>query len=130
MNHPDILIVDYDADVREALGFALETEGYSVAFARSCDEAADRLLEVGIPLPRMILMELRMSGMSGWEFLEARSRNKRLCAVPVTVMSTSHKDLETMQLMDPVATGYLRKPLDLDELLDEVGRQCGNAEVA
>ena len=110
-----VLLVEDDHDVREALGAALAGEGLSVL---ASDEGRKALELAEISRPSVILLDLRMSGMSGWEFLEKRRSVPALARTPVVVMTGAQEPL-------PDADVVLHKPFGIDELLQVVRRLLG-----
>ncbi len=111
-----VLVVDDDADVRDTLREVLEEAGYDVYCAGNGQEALDVLHEAD-PRPGLILLDLMMPVMSGEEMLEALKKVHALAAIPVTIVSASKKP--------PEARSFLGKPVDLDELLGIVEKNCG-----
>ena len=109
-----LLVVDDDRGIRETLGEVLRDEGYSVGLARDGAEALSALAEG--PAPRLILLDLAMPGMGGAEFLELQRQDLRLRGIPVVVLSADDRTPRRD------TAGWLRKPVDLDALLDEVAR--------
>src|SRR5690349_16993945 len=80
-----VLVVDDDADIRETVSLILEDEGYEVQSAQD-GAAALGVLRAG-PLPDVILLDLMMPVMNGWQFREQQTRDPRLAAIPVVVLS-------------------------------------------
>ncbi len=117
MNAQDyILIVEDDFDIREALTQILEEEGYPVRGAANGKEA----LEVAAsgPTPSLILLDLMMPVMNGWQFRAEQLQNPRLASVPVLVISADpHVQPKAATLG---VAGLLKKPVSLDDLLAAV----------
>jgi len=113
----DILVVDDDADIRSALGQALELEGYRVAFAANGREAWNAL-QAGPP-PRLVLLDLMMPVMDGAEFLLLLRGDTRLASLPVVLVSAFGSIAAAVAA---AVQGWLKKPLDLDDLTGIVGR--------
>ena len=112
-----ILVVDDDPDIRTALRHLLEDEGYGVTTA-SDGQAALECLEKMEP-PCLILLDLMMPRMDGWQFLLRRENNPTLGKIPVVVVS-AYADL-------PLAGRHeaaLSKPIDMGKLLSVVRRNC------
>lgn len=112
-----ILVVEDDFDVRDALTDALEDAGYPVLAARHGREALD-LLE-GEP-PRLILLDLMMPVMDGYDFRRRQLEEPRYAEIPVVVLSADQAVARRSQEMG--ANGWLAKPVDFDRLLAEVSK--------
>jgi CheY-like chemotaxis protein len=121
MGKPRILVVEDDASVREALAVFLEGEGYSVVEAGDGAEALTRLRTSG-PVA-LILLDLMMPVMNGWEFRDAQARDPRLASIPVVVITADNSAVH--QAARAGVAGCLLKPLEFPELLSYVGRYCG-----
>jgi two-component system chemotaxis response regulator CheY len=113
--HP-ILVVEDDADVRECLADILSGEGYFVHTAADGRDALGALER--IPQPCVVLLDLMMPGMNGWDFLEAIRQTPALSDLPVVIVSA---------YQGPSGFPVLHKPVDLDELLRVVARYCDRA---
>ncbi len=113
---PAILVVEDDPDALEALGDLLESHGYAVTSARHGAEALDLLGR--LPLPRLIVLDLLMPTMDGWEFRRRQKNDPRIAHIPVVVVSASSaaKPIE--------ADIVLRKPVDIDRLLETIASYC------
>jgi CheY-like chemotaxis protein len=115
MNQQCVAVIEDDPDIRESLREILEFEGYKVISFQNGKEAFDRLQND--PLPHLILLDLMMPVMSGWEFLDRKKFSQnRISAVPVVVMSAVPE--RTAKTAD--MAGFIRKPVDLDTLLATV----------
>jgi CheY-like chemotaxis protein len=113
-----VLIVEDDLDTREMLGRFLELEGYTVETAENGKRALERLGSgVGACV---ILLDLMMPVMDGWQFRQEQIRDAALADIPVIVVSAAGRErLEKIH-----ANAYLSKPVDLDELLGCVTQFC------
>jgi two-component system, OmpR family, response regulator CpxR len=114
-----VLIVDDDPDIRETLRFVLEDAGYVVYCAENGREALE-VLDRSTPLPGLILLDLMMPVMSGDEMLKSLRAVRALAQIPVTIVTASGAP------MPALASGLLKKPVDLDVLLRIVERSCGS----
>jgi len=112
-----VLIVDDDPDIRETLQAVLEEDGYPVLCASNGQEALERLREAR-PLPGLILLDLMMPVMTGEEMLEAMKAVPVLAGIPVAVVSASGTRKPRG------AEAFLKKPVDLDALLELVNNNC------
>ncbi len=108
-----ILIVDDSADIRESYRVLLETAGYAVDLAASGDHAL-RLLRSGLR-PSLILLDVMMPGMDGFEFREAQLRDPELAHIPVIVYSGYPLDADAVARLRAVEC--LQKPYDPERLL-------------
>lgn len=114
-----VLVVDDDEDTRSCVCTVLEEEGYIVASAKNGREALDRL--AAIDRPSLVLLDLMMPVMSGWDVLEAFKANPVLAGLPVVVFTAAgDSSVSDRGLKKPV----LRKPIDLDLLLEMVNKIC------
>lgn len=108
-----VLVVDDDPDIRETLRDVIEAEGHAVVTADSGRAALDALLHGR--RPSLIVLDLMMPGMSGWDLLAVIRDNRALADIPVAVISASGT-----RTTPTGATHFLRKPIELDALLDIV----------
>jgi CheY-like chemotaxis protein len=115
---PTVFIVEDDVDTREMLGRFLELEGYHVESAANGKLALERL-DAGMPAC-VILLDLMMPVMDGWQFRREQARHAALADIPVIIVSAAGRD--RIQQID--ADAYLLKPIDLDELLAQVTQYC------
>jgi CheY-like chemotaxis protein len=107
-----VLVVDDDVEIRETLSHLLQQEGYTVLRAANGEQA---LAQLRTCHPNVMLLDLMMPVKSGWEVLEELDETGELGAIPIIVVSA---------MCAPGARACLRKPVDLDELLDVVGTCC------
>jgi len=117
---PRVLVVEDDIDVREMLGQVLQTEGYDVGLAGDGADALRRLRAERTP--QVILLDLMMPVMNGWQFRDEQRRDPRLSRIPVIVLSGDNGVERKAGALG--ADAFLRKPVDLDALLDTVSRYC------
>ena len=109
-----VLIVDDDPDLLDVTSFVIENEGMVVETARNGEEAL-ALLCAG-RLPTLVLLDLMMPVMNGWEFLAAVANDPLLKGIPVVVLTAAeHAEV-------PGAREVMSKPMDLKELLRVVER--------
>ena len=110
--HPSILVVDDDPGIVGFLELALIDEGYAVRVAANGREALD---QIGVCCPSLILLDMNMPVMDGWEFCQKlRRRGTAEGSIPVIVM-TAARDA-ALRSHDVGAQGFLGKPFDLDHL--------------
>jgi CheY-like chemotaxis protein len=109
-----VLIVDDDPNLLDVTRFVIENEGVAVETARNGEEAL-ALLRAG-RLPVLVLLDLMMPVMNGWEFLAVVENDPLLQAIPIVVLTA------TERAQVPGASEVLNKPMDLQELLRVVER--------
>ena len=114
-----MFIVEDDVDTREMLGRFLELEGYQRGIGAPTASVALERLDAGAPAC-VILLDLMMPVMDGWQFRHEQVQNAALADIPVIVVSAAGSD--RIQQID--ADAYLSKPVDLDELLAHVTQYC------
>jgi CheY-like chemotaxis protein len=115
-----ILIVEDDADLREALSEVLRDEGYAVTSAADGQEALDRLRRE--LRPALILLDLTMPVMNGWQFRAEQRQDPDLSEIPVVVLSAGEHLAEQMQPLE--IEDFVRKPIELGHLLRKIERYC------
>jgi CheY-like chemotaxis protein len=114
-----VLVVDDNPDLREALTFVLEAEGYTVTAASDGREALERLHNGG-PLPRVILLDLSMPNMDGSAFRQHQLQDPRLARIPLVVCSGERGARDAALRLG--ANGYIAKPMDVDTVLQALDR--------
>ena len=117
--HCPVLIVEDDPDLREMMAQMLSLEGFETATAANGQEALEYLHAT--PNPEVILLDLMMPIMDGWEFRRKQQADPALADVPVIVLSALDQP-RADQVVD--AAAFLKKPLDFDRLLDLVRGYC------
>jgi CheY-like chemotaxis protein len=115
--HQTIMVVEDDADISDAIAATLEDTGYSVIVAANGQEALDKLRR-SLDRPNLILLDLMMPLMDGWQFRAAQTADPTLADIPVVVLS-AHVDVRRAA-EQMAAVDWMRKPLDLNKLLDLV----------
>jgi CheY-like chemotaxis protein len=123
---PWVLVVDDDADVRMAVSDILEGAGYEVSGAVNGRDALRHLAEAGGRLPDLIVLDIMMPVMDGWEFLHELEHLPALDPVPVLVF-TAHADAQQAGSLPRVA-GCIPKPPTIELLVAAVGRHARRAE--
>ena len=116
-----VLVIDDDEDLRESVCELLEEDGYR-AISVSDGRTALDWLRAGDTKPQVILLDLMMPGMNGFQFREEQVKDAEAATVPV-VLTSAHAKLQHETAALGVA-GYLEKPIDVQLLLDTVERFC------
>jgi DNA-binding response OmpR family regulator len=124
---PRVLIVDDEDGIRELCRVNLELEGYDVL------EAADGPAAVATATSEeldLIVLDLMMPGMDGWEVLRRLQADERAAAVPVVVLTAKAGQEDEVRASDQGVLDYVRKPFDplvLREWVDRALRPRGSA---
>lgn len=117
-SHPMVMVVDDDADVRDGLSELLRHRGFTVATASDGAEALE-LLRAGMR-PKLVLLDLWMPVMDGEAFCIALREDPALSSIPVCVISSDTG--RAVKLIRSGASGFLRKPVQVQELLETLER--------
>jgi CheY-like chemotaxis protein len=116
-----VLVVDDNQDTLDLLQLWIEDHGFQVTTASNGAEALCWLAQGG--RPALILLDLRMPLMSGWEVLEKLKADEALSSIPVAVMSAHHRGAVPAEY-------FLAKPLDLKALIHLVRTHCSKGDEA
>lgn len=114
----NILIVEDDEAIREALKLALEFDDYQVKEAANGQEGL-KILE-GDYRPNLIFLDLMMPVMDGWEFAKVLDADPRLSQIPVVVCTAIAEKAKSIK-----AKLVIKKPVDMEMLLDVAKQFCG-----
>ena len=115
-----VLIVEDDDLTRDALSIMLQEDGYQVLCAENGQAALEQLQRTRPP--GLILLDMMMPVMTGWEFLTQRKQDPRLAAIPVVICSGTGD--AARQAASLGAAGYLKKPIEFQVLLATIRRYC------
>jgi two-component system chemotaxis response regulator CheY len=119
-----VCVVDDDDDIREVLSDVLTSEGYEVVAAGD-GETALGLLHAREPACQLILLDLMMPHMNGWEFRRQQLQDPSIASIPVVLLTgagTAAKSIDGLEV-----AGTIEKPVELETLLSEVAHYCGVA---
>ena len=117
-----VLVVEDDPELLHSLSEVIESEGYGVACARHGLEALGRLR--GGVRPSVILLDLMMPIMNGWQFRYEQRQDSDLAKIPVVVVSAKSDSQQHAAWLE--ADGYISKPIDLKVLFDMLSRYCNS----
>ena len=118
------MIVDDEPDVHLLLTDLLRGEGYEVASATDGAQALD-YLRSATKLPCLILLDLVMPKVDGWQFIEERSHDPRLARIPVVLISGQVAARETARALG--LASYIEKPIGVVPLREMLARMSVNA---
>jgi excisionase family DNA binding protein len=113
---PLVLVVDDDPGVRQVVRANLEAEGYAVREAGSADEGLTSLEEEP---PDLLLLDVMMPEVDGWEMLRRVQERYGVGAIPVLVFSGTVEERAVADAAVRGARGFLGKPFDLQQLIDQ-----------
>jgi CheY-like chemotaxis protein len=115
-----ILVIEDDPATRDAVAIVLQDEGYAVTGVANGQEALLHLRRTAPP--DLILLDLMMPVMNGWEFRKQQTKEPALKSIPVMIVSADAGVPQKAAALG--AVDYLIKPIDLDKLLAAVQRCC------
>lgn len=115
-----ILVVDDIADNVFLLQTLLEAEGYSVDTASSGWTALRKIKD---NRPDIVLLDIMMPDMSGYEVTQRIRQNQSLSNTPI-VLVTAYSDITVSEGLAMGANDFIRKPIDADQLLESVNKFC------
>ncbi len=114
MEKPRIIIVDDDRDTRELLALALEGEGFEVTSAAN---GLRLIASLQLRRPHLILLDVNMSWIDGFELCKAVKKNENFRDIPVIFISGRGEPEDRRRGLEAGAADYFVKPLDLNRLL-------------
>jgi len=124
---PKVIIVDDDRDTREMLTLALELEGFEVA------QAANGLRLIStlhVDRPDLILLDVMMSWIDGFELCRAVKKNDEFRDIPVIFISAKKTATDIRTGLAAGASDYFSKPIDMERLLSRIAQLIGPAAPA
>lgn len=119
-----VMVVDDERDPRESVCEWLTAKGYAVVPARDGADALRQLRAADGHKPDVILLDLMMPVMNGWQFRKAQSNDPELSKIPVVVV-TAAGAREQIPAID--ADAWLAKPVDFDRLLATIDPLCARS---
>jgi len=121
-----VLLVEDDSGIAEGIRDLLEMEGYEVVWSQDGAEGLDVLRRLD-PLPMLILLDLMMPRVDGYEFRDRQRADARLAAVPVLVLTADPTPPDRLAQLN---AAILRKPFGVDELLTAIRAATGRPDGA
>ncbi len=113
MQQSKILVVEDDDDIRDSIKELLEEEGYSIETAANGQQALAKIRGKGAP--QLILLDLMMPVMDGWQFQNQLRQDPDCAQIPVIVISASKFSRQRVE-----ADAFIPKPLDAGVLLETI----------
>jgi CheY-like chemotaxis protein len=114
----NILIVEDELPIRQMMQDVLELHGYSVYTASNGAEGLSKL-EVIVPEPCLVLLDLMMPGTNGWQFLDVQRTDPKFSDIPVVICSAYKESAKSIH-----PNGFIQKPIQLSSLLGTVRKFC------
>jgi DNA-binding response OmpR family regulator len=112
-----ILIADDERDIRDLVAFTLKIAGHEVTVTTNGEEAYETALQIS---PDLILLDVRMPRMTGYEACERIKANPDTQNIPVVFLSAKGQENEVMTGMAVGACEYILKPFSLDHLTSRI----------
>ena len=117
---PRVLVVEDDATLRDSICAVLTDAGYTSWPAENGEVALERVRN---ERPCVILLDLMMPIMNGWEFRTEQLRDPKLSSIPVVIMTADGRAVEKAKTL---RADYLKKPIHVETLLELVKDYCGS----
>ncbi len=114
-----ILIVEDEQDIREAVQASLASRGYWVILAADGEEG---LRKVKSEKPDLVLLDIVMPKLDGWQVLKAIRDDEATRDVPVVMLTANRETSSLIESQSQKATDYLMKPFDIEKLLRFINR--------
>ena len=114
-----VLVVDDEIDLLDIVRIWLTENGYKTILAENGVDALEKLKE---GLPNLILLDIAMPGMDGFELLQRIRRNPNTAQMPVVMLTARGDTSAIMESQRLRATDYLTKPVELHDLISTIQR--------
>jgi DNA-binding response OmpR family regulator len=122
-----ILIAEDERDIRDLIIFTLRYHGYDVSAATNGEEALELALSEA---PDLIILDVRMPRMTGYEVCRQLKANRATGNIPVAFLSAKGQEAEVQAGLDAGAIAYILKPFAPDELVKRVKEFLGEDQPA
>lgn len=116
-----ILAIDDSPSMRMLLRASLKAQGFAV---ESAEDGVEGLAQAQAAPPDLIITDINMPRMDGFELIEAVRADESLRRLPVLVLSTEFSDDKKARAREAGATGWITKPFDADKLAAAIRRVC------
>ncbi|WP_432695680.1 response regulator transcription factor [Marinobacterium sp. YM272] len=114
---PRVLIVDDEANILLSLEFLMQQSGYEVVTAGDAESALEMIRN---QLPDLVLLDISLPGMSGFDLLEILRSEETTRTLPVIMLTAHGREIEKEKGMALGANGYITKPFSTRELVARV----------
>jgi CheY-like chemotaxis protein len=112
-----ILIAEDERDIRDLITFTLSFAGHQVTAASNGEEAVEKALQI---IPDLILMDVRMPRMTGYEACIRMKQEDSIKHIPVAFLSAKGQESEVQTGLEAGAVEYILKPFSPDQLTERV----------
>jgi DNA-binding response OmpR family regulator len=112
-----ILIAEDERDIRDLITFTLNYAGYEVTATSNGEEAYEKAVEI---IPDLILLDVRMPRLSGYETCEKIKAHEKTKHIPVVFLSAKGQEVEVQTGLEAGAAEYILKPFAPDHLVERV----------
>jgi len=119
MSRPTILIVDDDSATRHLIGEILRSHNAELEYA---NDGADALACVGESVPDLILLDIALPRVDGWQVLDALQRDSATCRVPIIVITAHGQGTAAERALSGGAISFFEKPFLPSELAKAVDK--------
>lgn len=117
-----VLIIDDDVRHDKMMSFLLLSKGFEPTYEISGEEALKKLNSSGMPVPDIILLDIMMPGMDGFETIEALRKNPELASIPIIMMSAL-SDRERRDKAEQMGVAdYIEKPFSPSVIIASINR--------
>ena len=117
-----ILVIDDESNIQKLIKVNLTARGYQTIIAA---EGETGLKLAQLERPNLILLDIMLPGMSGWDVLMVLKNNRKLRKIPVIIMSAALLEGEENKIRSMRVSGHLVKPFNIDQLLHQVKQALG-----
>ena len=122
MSVKKVLVVDDSPTERHALSEILRRAGYEV---NTCDSGEEAVAQSKVLLPDLILMDVVMPGLNGFQATRVIARDDATKHIPVIICTTKSQETDKIWGLRQGARDYIVKPIDANDLLDKIARLDG-----
>ena len=112
-----ILIIEDEENLVELIKFRLETNGYDVSVALDGEKGLEKILEIK---PDLVLLDVRMPKMDGYEVCRRAKSNPELSDIPILILTAQAHDSEVNKAMESHPDAFLSKPFEPEDLLRNI----------
>lgn len=124
-----IMIIDDEPDIRELVKMIFSQQGYDVLTAENGEKGIEKLEEERHDFPDLVLLDINMPGMDGWETLQELDKRDILEEVPVVMFTVEELTFVKMLREDIEGlVGYIEKPFDRSEIISTAERVIKKTE--